>query len=491
MLPGNPRYQPKQLRPIFGYDKLFQGVAEVEVAVMQTLGEIGTIPAEVMADLSPNVINRLLAIRTTLVDEVERTGGTYGKATGHDVRAWVRIAQDIVGPRLAPWVHVPLTSYDPLDTGRMLHYRSAYRDVLRPSLQDLVGNFADLVDQFADQLQIGRTHGQHALPITVGFWLASILNRICVNWKRMDETATGLVGKISGAVGAYNAQVGLGFYGSHMEQPAEVKISHTFEAMVLRKLGLEPAAISTQVLPPENLSSFLFACIQMSAAIAQLGRDCRHLMRSEIGEVAEEFADGQVGSSTMAHKRNPITFENMEGMWLKSKAEFWKVMEIMVTDHQRDLVASCIMRDFPVILVNLQQQLNSLLRRKTEEGRPFIRRITVDPSACQRNFDLSSRYILAEPIYIALQMAGYEGDAHHFVSHELMPIAMREKMPLAAVLTAKAEEDTDLLRVLGAIPAEVLDFLHQPELYTGAARDKAQQIAASARKTASELTALS
>ncbi|PLX25869.1 hypothetical protein C0580_01205 [Candidatus Parcubacteria bacterium] len=490
MLPGNPRYQPRQLQPIFGYDKLFQGVGEVEIAVMQTLGEIGAIPTDVMSDLKPDVIERLLAIPTTLVDQVERTHTPqYGKPTGHDIRAWVRIAQEIVGPRLAPWVHVPLTSYDPLDTGRMLHYRAAYRDVLRHSLQELVINFADLVDRFADQLQIGRTHGQHALPITVGFWLASILNRICVNWKRMDETANGLVGKISGAVGAYNAQVGLGFYGPHMQKPAEVEIPYTFEDLVLRKLGLDPATISTQVLPPENLSSFLFACLQMSAAIAQLGRDCRHLMRSEIGEVAEEFADGQVGSSTMAHKRNPITFENMEGMWLKSRAEFGKVMEIMITDHQRDLVASCIMRDFPVILVNLQQQLNSLLRRKSVDSKAFISRITIDPAACQRNFNTSSRYILAEPIYIALQMAGYDGDAHHFVSHQLMPIAVKEQLSLTEVLRGKAEEDEELLKVLGAIPSQVLDFLENPENYTGAASEKAKEIASMARDTAQTLTA--
>jgi len=179
-----------------------------------------------------------------------------------------------------------------------------------------VSLLADLVEKFASQVQIGRTHGQHALPITVGFWLATILQRILYNWKQMEVYSEGLVGKISGAVGAYNAQVGL-----QLEQRCGSK---TFEDRVLEKLGLSPAKISTQILLPEPLAYFLFSCVITSASFGQLGRDCRHLMRTEIAEVMESFEKDQVGSSTMAHKRNPINFENIEGMWLKTKMNLVK-----------------------------------------------------------------------------------------------------------------------------------------------------------------------
>ena len=143
-----------------------------------------------------------------------------------------------------------------------------------------------------------------------------------------------------------------------------------------------------------------------AAPLAQLGRDCRHLMRSEIAEVGEPFDKGQVGSSTMAHKRNPINFENLEGMYIRTKNEFGKVLDTLISEHQRDLVGSCVMRDFPIIIVNLRQQLDTLLRRKEDDPTPFLARLTVNSDALRKNLLQSAKVILAEPIYIALQITG-------------------------------------------------------------------------------------
>lgn len=464
ILPGNPRYQPKEMKDFFGYDNLYHGLAQVEIATLETLGEIGIIPAEEMETLRPELKEKLLAIPTSQVDKIEK------EITHHDVRAWIRKAQEIMNNALAQWVHIPLTSYDPLDTGRIIQFHSAYQKALKPSLKEVVGLLADLVEKFAGQLQIGRTHGQHALPITVGFWLATILQRILYNWKQMEIYSEGLVGKISGAVGAYNAQVGL-----QLEQRCGSK---TFEARVLEKLGLSPAKISTQILPPEPLAYFLFSCIMTSASFGQLGRDCRHLMRTEIAEVMESFEKDQVGSSTMAHKRNPINFENLEGMWLKTKNEFGKVLDTLISEHQRDLVGSCVVRDYPIILVNLQQQLNTLTR-KNKQGTPFLSRISVDPKACQKNFNASSNLIiLSEPLYIALQMAGYQGDAHELVNRTLVPEAKITGLPLIEVLKNLPDGE----KIIEKIPGEVCRLLYQPENYTGKAEEKAKEIVFSARQ---------
>lgn len=461
-LPGNPRYQPKDLQQCFGYDNLFRSVAEVEIATMRTLAEIGIIPESDIALLTPEIEQQLLSIPTTEVDEVER------KVTKHDIRAWVRIAQEKVDPKLRRWIHVPLTSYDALDTARALQFARGH-EVVKQLTNRVIGHFAEQVKLFAETPQIGRTHGQHALPITVGFWFATVLSRILTNIQSANSAAEKLVGKISGAVGVYNAQVGLGIAARCGDK--------TFEERVLETLGLKPAPISTQILPPEPLADYLFSCIKLSAAFGQFGRDGRHLMRTEIAELGEPFEKGQVGSSTMAHKRNPINFENLEGTWIKNQAEFGKVLGTMVSEHQRDLVGSSVARDFPTIVVNLVNQLNTLLREAG--GKPFISRISVDEVSLRRNFEAQGDAILAEPIYIALQMAGYEGDAHDLVNHVAMPHSKQEKVSLLEAAKWALEHQhshTLMSQIWDAIPGETRAMLEKPETYTGAASVKALEI---------------
>jgi adenylosuccinate lyase len=442
ILPGNPRYQPKQMVPVFGYDNLYKKVALVEIATLETLGEIGVIPEEEIKKLDDKAKKELLNIKTTEVDKIER------EITRHDIRAWVRRAQEILDKDLAKWVHIPLTSYDVIDTARVLQFR-------------------DQVEKFSSQIQIGRTHGQHALPVTVGFWLATILNRVVYNWEKMDFHCENLVGKISGAVGAHNAQLGLKFSDSNSKE--------TFEKKVLEKLDLKPAKISTQILPPEPLSYFLFSCASLSATLGQFGRDSRHLMRSEIAEVMESFEKGQVGSSTMAHKRNPINFENLEGKWLRTKNEFGKVLDTLISEHQRDLVGSSVARDYPIILINLQHQLNTLIR-ENKEGVTFLERLSVNEEACRENFSKNANVILAEPLYIALQMAGYTEDAHELVNRQLVPEARKENKALIDVLEEKMKEDENLNSIAKNIPREIWELLKQPENYIGDSKEKALEI---------------
>ncbi|MEK7184890.1 MAG: lyase family protein, partial [Patescibacteria group bacterium] len=192
-LPGNPRYQPKDLQLVFGYDNLFQAVALVEIATMETLAEIGIIPEADIALLTPAVKQGLLAITTTEVDRVEKTDTEeFGKKTSHDIRAWVRIAQGKVGPKLRRWIHVPLTSYDALDTARALQFVRGH-EVVKRLTDKVIGHFIEQIHLYASLPQIGRTHGQHALPITVGFWFATVLSRILTNIQSANSAAEKLV----------------------------------------------------------------------------------------------------------------------------------------------------------------------------------------------------------------------------------------------------------------------------------------------------------
>ncbi|HNV12913.1 MAG TPA: lyase family protein [bacterium] len=450
-LPGNPRYQPKELTKIFGYDYLYQKAIDVEFAAMYTLHVSGFIDEKDYALLTPELKVKIKEeITTTMVDKVER------EITHHDVRALVQLIQSKLPEELRRFVHVPLTSYDVLDTARILQFRDAYKLALRPSIIKTMYAFLEAIQKEMDQVQIGRTHGQHALPITVGFWLATILDRLFENWKRLDQANKKLCGKISGAVGAYNAQAGFEM--------------NNFEYLTISYLKLKPADISTQILPPERLSDFLYACLLTSATLGQFGRDCRNLMRSEINEVSESFGTKQVGSSTMAHKRNPINFENLEGMWLRNKSEFNKVMDTLISEHQRDLVNSSIMRDFPIIVVNLQQQLNTLNREK--DGKSFLQRISFNKENLEKNFEMSANYILAEPIYLALQLYGYSGDAHELVNRKLMPKAKEKNISLMEQLKEEMLEDILLAKVYRQIPATTRKMLEDPRQYIGLAKEK-------------------
>ena len=465
-LPGNPRYQPAALQPYFGYDALYQPLADVEIAVLDTLGDLQVIPSQVIDELTPELRSRLRDITTTDVDRVERS------VTQHDVRAWIRLAQEVLGGKaIAQWVHLLLTSYDPLATAQTLQFIRVHEAVVRPRIASVCTFFANFVERTAGVPQIGRTHGQHAIPITAGFWLATVLSRILENARRMDMAATQLVGKISGAVGAHNAQIAFGAQRNGQ--------SPSFEERVLAKLGLQPPPVSTQILPPEPLACYLFASLLETAALGQLGRDCRHLMRSEIGEIAEHREEGAIGSSTMAHKVNPIRFENLKGMWLRTRNEFGKIFETLISEHQRDLVGSSLMRDFPIIIVNLVVQLETLLR--TDKcGQPFLTRLQVSDTACRRNLMMSGTAIMAEPMYIALQMAGYRGDAHALLNDRLVPESRERGITLVTALLDASDRDEDLSEVIGRIPDTILTLLDHPEQYVGDAEAQARAIAAQA-----------
>lgn len=459
-LPGNPRYQPKDLVAFFGYDRLAQTLIEVELAALRTLADAQVIKEADIALLTPEIEVKLLTITMSEIDKVER------EITKHDIRALVRLMQEIMPVPLRRWVHVPLTSYDVLDTARALQFVRAHEGVIRPKAHSVIECFRGQAMKHANQVQIGRTHGQHALPVTVGFWFATVLNRVLFNTRQADQYAKLLVGKISGAVGAYNAQSELGITG---------RSGVVFEDHVLKRLGLKPARISTQILPPEPLAYYLYSCLMLSASLGQFGRDGRHLMRTEIAELAEPFEKGQVGSSTMAHKRNPLHFENLEGMWIKNKNEFGKVLDTTISEHQRDLVGSSPARDFPTLLVNLTYQLDTLLR-SGKDGTPFLSRIVVDTEACRRNLEKQGDIILAEPFYLALQMYGYEDDAHEVINHKAMPKVGVDARTLYEAVEQVVRLEPELEVAWGQIPKDVLKCLQDPAQYVGRATEKVWQI---------------
>ena len=271
--------------------------AMVEAAAVRVLARRGICSEEVADEVAK-------AAEEVTPEEV----ATEEARIHHNIRALVNSMNAHVSEQAQPYIHFTLTSVDVIDTATAWRFKQATEKGIVPTLLRLEKTLIELARREAATLQVGRTHGQHAVPITFGFALAEYVSRLGGRIQAIQAAASNLPGKISGAVGAYNASSLL------IDDPEE------FEREVLAELGLEPSTHSTQIVEAEFMADFIHALISTFGVLANLADDMRHLQRTEISEVAEAFEADQVGSSTMPHKRNPWNFENIKSMWKIGRA---------------------------------------------------------------------------------------------------------------------------------------------------------------------------
>lgn len=464
---GNLRYQPECTKKVLGYDNLVLPMIDVEWAVLEVFVEVGIIPVQHAPLLTRSLKGHLKDfITTTMIDKRER------EETGHDIAALCAVIGERVPPELRPYVHQFLTSMDTRDTAAALLYMRAHA-ALKPLVRDTVKHLGEKIHAHRDDVKIGRSHLQHALPITFGFEFTPTLERIMKGALAMDETAKKLVGKMTGAVGASNP---------HIAYKLNERCGNiSFQRRVLSKLGVQSEVFSTQNVLPEALADYLFACVNLSGALGQFGRDCRILMSTEIAEVYEEFGVGQVGSSRMPHKRNPKTFEQLEGMYCRAKAEYAKVFDTTISSLSRDLVGSCIARDFPMIIIILATQLETLLEQR--DGKTFIERIGFNTTRAMDRVRESGRVVLSEPLHTALALAGFSKDAHRFVSHEIVPLLRAGLTPYQALeASAALTGDREAMDLFKEFPKDLQEMFKSGCAlnYTGTAVTDAGIVAARA-----------
>ena len=369
----------------------------------------------------------------------------------HDIRALVNVIRSKVSDAAKPYVHLTATSYDIIDSANALRFKEVLQHVLVPKLIALEKTLIKVVRKEAETVQVGRTHGQHAVPVTFGFALAGYVSRLGKSIEELQTRAHTLAGKFSGAVGAYNASTLL------------FKNPETFERDVLTELGLAPAEHSTQIAPPEPLVRLLCEVAVVMGIVANLADDMRHLQRTEIGEVGELFEPDQVGSSTMPHKRNPIHFENAKSMWKIVMPRLITVFMDQISEHQRDLTNSASARTYGEMIGY------TVVTIKRVEG--AMKQLVVDRSNLKRNFALQKGMTAAEPLYIILASLGHP-DAHEKV--RLLTLeAERTHQPLEEVI----RHDSDMKNYLKRMTLQQRAMLTTPELYTGIAAKKAKAIA--------------
>jgi adenylosuccinate lyase len=308
----------------------------------------------------------------------------------------------------------------------------------------------------AETPQIGRTHGQHAVPLTFGFSLAEYVARLGKSAVRMADKAAGLRGKLAGAVGAYNATSLL------------VKDPEGLEKEFLGKLGLLPSEHSTQLVEPEYLLQLLLEMNTAFGIMANLADDLRGLQRSEIGEVREEFAAAQVGSSTMPQKRNPWNSEHVKSLWKTFSPRVVTFFMDQISEHQRDLTNSASSRfvmDYIAGVALAADRMTSV-----------IRSLVVDRNRMAENLARSGDMIFSEPVYVLVALAG-ETDAH-----ERVRAATLRAERTGARLTEVLREDAELWEVLSRQLAatrgvDAADFFSHPASYSGIAAERARSIA--------------
>jgi len=204
-----------------------------------------------------------------------------------------------------------------------------------------------------------------------------------------------------------------------------------FEEVVLSKLGLKVAEHSTQIVPPESLARILDEAVIVAGAISNLATDMRHLQRSEIAEIREKFDPSQTGSSTMAHKRNPISFENVNALFKEVLAQQFVVGQNLVSEHQRDLTDSASARFYPVLIAGLVQMAKKL--------DATMGKIEVDEDAMMRNLQMSKGAIGAEPLYLLLGKHG------HTSGHEKSKAIAHAALDASITFSEAVKNDNEIM----------------------------------------------
>jgi adenylosuccinate lyase len=378
------------------------------------------------------------------------------KKTQHNIRALVNVLKRRLPRSVRPLLHLGATSADILDTAAALRFRDALRGVILPLLCELEGVLIDRVREEADTPQIGRTHGQHAVPLTFGFALAEYVSRLGESIIRIRDRAADLRGKLAGAVGAYNATSLL------------VKDPLRLEREFLESLDLSPSEHSTQLVEPEYLLRLLLEINVAFGVIANLADDLRNLQRSEIGEVHEEFSATQVGSSTMPQKRNPWNSEHVKSLWKAFSPRVATFFMDQISDHQRDLTNSASSRFVGEYLAGFAFAVDRM--------RAVLGSLTVDRARMARNISLTGDLVFSESVYILVALGG-DPEAHERVRSATLE-AEKSGNRLADVL----KRDTRLWEVLSRQLAatrgmDAVTFFSDPAHYTGLAADRARAIA--------------
>ncbi len=384
------RYTREAMGRIWTEENKFQTWLLVEILVCEALAKIGQIPKKASQN-----------IRKNARFSVERINAIEAESK-HDVIAFLTNVEETVGSN-ARYIHFGLTSSDILDTAMAVRLREAARLILK-ECDRLLRALKRKAMVHKDTVMVGRSHGIHAEPITFGLKLALWYNEMQRNHRRMEQAMETIgVGKISGAVGTY------------------ANISPEVEVYVCRKLRLQPAAISNQIIQRDRYAEYFTTLAIIASTIEKMAIEVRHLQRTEVVEAEEYFSKGQKGSSAMPHKRNPIGCENLSGLARLVRSNAAAAMNNIPLWHERDISHSSVER---VIAPDSTILIDYMLSRMTE----IIRNLVVYPKRMQQNLELTKGLIFSQQILLALAKRGVSRQAaYNMVQKQAMRAWKKKK----------------------------------------------------------------
>jgi adenylosuccinate lyase len=433
------------MKRIFDDENRLQRMLDVEAALAWAHAEVGDIPRK-----DAVTIRRMASVKRVKLARVT----AIEKEIKHDVAAVVRALSEVCGPAGA-YVHLGATSSDILDTATALQFKEALA-VIERRLSEFEEALLEQAEKYKRTVMIGRTHGQHAVPTTLGFKFSVWMRENARHIQRLVECKERLlVGKVSGAVGT---QAGLG--------PNAVKV----QELVMSRLGINTADISTQIIQRDRYGELVELLALVASSLENFATEIRELQRPEIGELYEPFEKTkQVGSSTMPHKRNPITCERVCGLSKVMRSLVAPALENVVTWHERDLTQSsaerfiipeaCILTDYMLVLMI-----------------DIISGLVVNEERMKQNIGLTQGRCMSEAVMMALTKKGMDRQEAHEHLRVLTIKSETEERPFKTVLL----RDKEVRKLLSE--KEITNAL-DPRNYLGTA---VQQVERMVKKTMNE-----
>jgi adenylosuccinate lyase len=391
---------------VWSDENRFRAWLEVELAASEVLAEMGEVPPE-----AARLLRQHASFEVARIHAIERE-------VKHDVIAFTTaVAESMAAaghPEASRWLHYGLTSNDVVDTAQGLLARQA-SELLLKGVETLMEVLKKRAFEFKHTVQVGRTHGVHAEPITFGLKLAIWYDDMRAHFRRLAAAADDLsVGKLSGAVGTF----------AHLSPDAEETIC--------AKLGLNAAPISSQVVSRERHAYYIATLALIAATLEKIALEIRHLQRTEVREAQEPFSAGQKGSSAMPHKRNPVTAEQICGLARVIRANTQAAFENVALWHERDISHSSVER---IILPDSAILLDYLLAKTTW----LVEKMPVYAERMRRNLDLTHGLIFSGQLLLDLAAAGMLREQAYAVVQRHAMQAWEEEGDFRAAIEADAE----------------------------------------------------
>jgi adenylosuccinate lyase len=380
-----PRYTRPQMGAVWSEENRYRLWLAVEIATSEVLADRGLVPAKAV-----EVIKAKANFSVDRIHEVE-------KEVKHDVIAFTTSVAEFVGPE-SRYLHYGLTSSDVVDTALALQFREASA-ILIDDFSSLLKTLQRRAYEHKETAMIGRTHGIHAEPTTLGLKITVWYEEARRNLRRLQDAAEIVrVGKISGAVGTF----------AHLEPK--------IEEAVCQRLGLQFDPVSTQIIQRDRHAQFMAALAITSASLEKIALEIRGLQRTEVREVEEYFAAGQKGSSAMPHKRNPVSCEQICGLARLVRSNLQAALENIALWHERDISHSSVER---VILPDSTILVDYLLHKTTK----LIDQMFVYPKRMLENLNLTKGLVFSGQLLLALTQKGVSREqAYHWVQRNAMEV---------------------------------------------------------------------